>query len=220
MQLNFSLLEPSLTNLESAISPARLQRFMGATGCRNAALRTCIWNSRLCAELYFPLQTAEICVRNAISGTLSRRFTRTWFDGQSVQNLLTEKYRTHLAEVVSREKASKGASFDENHVISGLSFGFWVNLMTSRYKHHLWQQGIPRTFLHAPVGLTLKDAHKKIDQLRVFRNKVAHHYAIYDRSPTAEYANLLEIVGWVCPTTQGFIKQMSNPAKVLVERPA
>ena len=124
MQTGFSLLPGPLTELEAGISLARLQRFMGPDGCKHSALRTYLWNSCLCAELYFPLQTAEVCLRNAIAGTLQRRFTANWFDGTTVPNMLTGKYRDHLAEVVSRERHRKGAQFSVDHVISGLSFGF------------------------------------------------------------------------------------------------
>lgn len=219
MQLAFSLLPVPLTELESAISDARLRRFMGPDGCKHAALRTYLWNSQLCAEFYFPLQTAEVCIRNAIAATLQRRFTANWFDGKSVPNLLTPKYQNHLAEVVARERHRKRASFNVDHVISGLSFGFWVNLMTSRYKNHFWQMGVQRSFPGAPATLLLVDAHRKVDRLRTFRNKVAHHYAIFDQDPAAEYANLLEVLGWTSPRAQWLVEQVADPIAILQNRP-
>lgn len=182
-------------------------------------MRAYVWNARLCEEFYLPMQTAEVCVRNAIAGVLVRRFTANWFDSRIVQSLLTEKYRSHLDEVVKRERRNQGQKFTGDHVISGLSFGFWVNLMTARYEKLLWQQGLKRNFEHAPDELSLADAHLKIDQLRRFRNKVAHHFAIYDRSPTSEYRNLLEVLSWISPTAVWFVKQMSNPARVISSRP-
>lgn len=187
--------------------------------CPHKAMRCYVWNARLCEEFYLPLQTAEVCVRNAISATLERRFTRNWHLGRSVPGLLTEKYQGHLADVVKRETTRKGADLTVDHIISGLSFGFWVNLMTSRYDKQLWQQGVRRSFTHAPNDLTLVKAHEKVNQLRQFRNKVAHHFAIYDQSPLKEYNNLLDVLGWVSPTAVWFVKQMSNPARVINQRP-
>lgn len=219
MQLSFSLTPESLKDFECAIAPARLARFADDSACLHKAMRCYVWNARLCEEFYLPLQTAEVCVRNAIAATLERRFTRNWHLGTSVPGLLTEKYRTHLEEVVKREAARKGDAMTVDHVISGLTFGFWVNLMTARYSNLLWQQGVRRCFPSAPPELGLNDAHSKIDQLRKFRNKVAHHFAIYDQSPLREYNNLLEVLGWVSPTSVWFVKQMSNPAKVINQRP-
>ena len=219
MQLSFSLTPESLTDFETAISSARLDRFLDGGNCRHKATRMYVWNARLCEELYLPLQTAEVAIRNSIAATLTRRFSANWHSSPSVLNQLTPKYQDHLKDVISREKARKKAAFTTDQVVSGLSFGFWANLMTSRYKNWIWQQGVNRTFLHAPANLSLTDAHKKVDQLRRFRNMVAHHYAIFDQSPVREYANLLEIVSWISPTSVWFVKEMSNPAKIISQKP-
>ena len=219
MQLSFSLIPEALRDFEAAIAPPRLQRFMENDPCPHKALRCYVWNARLCEEFYLPLQTAEVSLRNAIAETLARRFSRTWHLGTSVPSLLTVKYREHLAEVVQRETLRKGNALTVDHIVSGLSFGFWLNLMTTRYKNQLWQQGLRRSFPHAPANLNLSDSYDKIDQLRRFRNKVAHHFAIFDQSPMKEYNNLLEVTGWVSPTAVWFIRQMANPAKVINARP-
>lgn len=189
------------------------------TGCKHHALRMYVWNARLCEEFYIPLQTAEICVRNAISETLTRRFTRGWYASPTMNGFLTEKYRKELAEIVRREQQRKGAEFTVDHVVSGLSFGFWVHLITSRYDSHLWMQGVQRTFPHAPATLDREKAHEKIDQLRRFRNMVAHHYAIFDRGPLREYQNLEAVLGWVSPDSVWLIRQLSSPARVINTRP-
>lgn len=155
MQLSFSLIPAALRDFEAAIAPARLQRFMENDPCPHKALRCYVWNARLCEEFYLPLQTAEVSIRNAVAETLARRFTRNWHLGTSVPALLTAKHREHLAEVVQRETARKGNALTVDHIVSGLSFGFWLNLMTVRYKNQLWQQGLRRSFLHAPQTLIL-----------------------------------------------------------------
>ena len=202
------------------MSPARLARFTSPEiGCKHHALRMYVWNARLCEEFYIPLQTAEICVRNAIADTLKRRFTQGWYASPTVNGFLTEKYRNELAEIVRREKKRKAINFTADHVVSGLSFGFWVNLLTSRYEKHLWQHGIRRSFPHATQDIDREKAHQKIDQLRKFRNMVAHHYAIFDRSPLREYQNLERVLGWICPDSVWLIKQLSSPSRVINSRP-
>lgn len=220
MQHSFECPPDKLSQIEAAMSQARLTRFApDESSCRNHALRMYVWNARLCAEFYIPLQTAEICIRNAIADTLTRRFTSGWYNSKAVNGFLTDKYREELAKIVQREQSRKGAKFTVDHVVSGLSFGFWVHLITARYENHLWQQGVRRTFPHATPDITRDIAHQKIDQLRRFRNKVAHHYAIFDRSPLKEYQNLEVVLGWVSPDSVWLIRQICSPARVINTRP-
>lgn len=201
------------------MSAARLARFTPATGCKHHALRLYVWNARLCEEFYIPLQTAEICVRNAIADTLKRRFGPGWYSSPQVLGFLTEKYRAEVIEITRREQLRKSASFTGDHVVSGLSFGFWVHLMTSRYEKHLWQMGVARSFSYAPSTLDRDTAHAKVDQLRKFRNMVAHHYAIFDRWPLREYQNLETVLGWISPESVWLCRQLSSPPRVINRRP-
>lgn len=209
-----------LHQIEQAISPARLARYLPAAGGdKHLALRLYVWNARLCEEFYLPLQTAEICVRNAIAQTLIRRYSAAWYDSPSVMALLTLRYADELRELVRSEKRNRGAAFTGDHVVSGLSFGFWVSWMTTRYEQHIWMMGVRRSFPNAPATLDLATAHAAVDQLRKFRNKVAHHYAIFDRSPMAEYQNLETVLGWIAPEALWFLRQMSSPPRVINARP-
>jgi hypothetical protein len=70
-----------------------------------------------------------------------------------------------------------------------------------------------------PAGLPENDIHNAADRLRRFRNRVAHHNAIFDKGPTAEYRNIQNIIGWICPETLWLMRQLSNPASVINRRP-
>ena len=201
------------------MSPSRLARYRGASQYdRYLALRLYVWNARLCEEFYLPLQMAEIAIRNTIHQTIMRRFGNQWFSDSRFTSQLTQKYQDELPRVAQQERDAHRGAFTVDHLVSGMTFGFWVHLLTARYENLLWQQGMKRSFPY--IGnLTRVDVHTSVDQLRTFRNRVAHHSAIFDRRPTAEYANLQTIVSWVCPETVWLIKQLSNPAKIIGNRP-
>lgn len=220
MQPPFSCTPETFADVEQAMSPARLGRYMpAANGDKHLALRYYVWNARLCEEFYLPLQTAEICVRNAIANTLIRRYGAGWYSSAAVTSLLLERHLSELNGVVVSEQLRHGIKFTGDHVVSGLSFGFWVGWMTTRYEQHIWQMGVSRSFPHAPPGLSLQDAHGMVDQLRKFRNKVAHHYAIFDRQPIREYQNLETVISWISPSTLWLVRQLSSPSRVVNARP-
>jgi hypothetical protein len=132
---------------------------------------------------------------------------------------LPDCYQNELAKVVTDEMKGRGARFAIDHVVAGLTFGFWVRLLTRRYDNILWQGGVSRSFPHVKKGVSRADMHDKSERLRTFRNKVAHHYAIFDRGPKAEYQNLTEIVETICPDTLWLMRQLANPDRVINARP-
>jgi hypothetical protein len=207
--------------IEAAMSPARLARFSRGltTADRHHSLRLFVWNARLCEEFYLPCQIAEVTIRNAIHSTISRRFSAMWFDNGSFTAQLVAKYRQEVERIVGAQRAIRRSSFTEDHVVAELTFGFWVHLLTARYDDLLWQGGVFRSFPHVPKGMTRQEVHDGVDRLRNFRNKVAHHFAIFDQAPLVEYRNLLELVRMVCPETEWLITQLSNPARVISAKP-
>ena len=202
------------------MSPARLARFSAAAnGDKNLALRLYIWNARLCEAFYLPLQVAEIAVRNAVHIPLRSRFGPAWFSSGKFLDQMPKRYKEEVYETVQREAARRGAAFTGDHVVAALTFGFWVHLLTSRYDNILWQGGVSRSFPHITRGMTRADVHEKVERLRDFRNLVAHHSAIFDRGPKAEYQNLVDILGLICPDTLWLLGELSNPDKVINARP-
>lgn len=211
---------PVLNAIEAAMSPARLNRFSaGAGGDKHRAFRQYVWNARLCEEFYLPLQVAEITIRNAIHQTLTRRFGSDWPTSSAFIEQIPDRYKSEVRRVVNDERAAKRAGFTVDHVVAGLTFGFWVHLLTARYDDLLWQGGVKRSFPHVAKGTTREQVYLKVDRLRAFRNRVAHHFAIFDRRPTAEYQNLLDLVSAICPHTEWVVRQLANPARVISARP-
>jgi hypothetical protein len=74
-------------------------------------------------------------------------------------------------------------------------------------------------FPHLPPTLHQPDVHKRLEKLRLFRNAVMHHYAIFDKGTTAEWENIKLILGWICPITAQFMMQLADPKKVLSAKP-
>ena len=42
---------------------------------------------------------------------------------------------------------------------------------------------------------------------------------IFDRSPTGEYENIKMLIGWICPQTLDFVKNLSRVPTVLKQSP-
>jgi hypothetical protein len=173
----------------------------------------------LCEALYSPLQMAEIAARNAIVLPVQKRFGNDWHLNSKFINILNKRMKDELETTLKREAAKRKMGTTVNHIIANLSFGFWVNLMAKPYDKHLWANGIRFSFPSAGPHERREEIYQLLDEMRLFRNDVMHHYAIFDKEPHRKYQNLLKIVELICPETAWLVGQTSRVSQVINERP-
>ena len=220
MQYAFSLTPKVLGDVEITLSSARLNRFIVPPNAdKNLALRMSIWNMRLCEAFYLPIQLTEVAFRNAVMIPVVRKYGSAWFEKKSFESFLPQRRKEELSRLVDRERDIRGPAFTANHVVAGLSFGFWHNLTHENYKNYLWANGLRNSFPNLPRTMELEDVYNIADRFRKFRNKIAHHYAIFDRSPVSEYQNMLKLLGLVCKDTEWLCKELNAVSRVINQRP-
>lgn len=206
--------------IEAALSPARLTPFYReAGGDRHMGLRLYVWNARLCEEFYIPIQLTEVACRNAIGSALVHYYGNQWFDDSRFVGILPDRHKKELSGVVLKKQIARGANFSNNDVIAGMTFGFWVHLMKNNYGFIMRQKSIRMYFPNLPVGKGREDVYKAMEMLREFRNDIFHHEPIFIRGPKRQYANVRELLGWICLTTLWLLGELSNPDRVLQARP-
>lgn len=205
--------------VRSALAEARLDRYVPASsGDRELAFRLYLWNCRLCEAFYLPLHVAEIVLRNGIRRLLFGRGGARWFEDPMFTRLLDEKNRAKLQEALKRERKAHGDRMTDAHVVSALTFGFWQHLTEKRFERFLWAKGAGSGFPHAPSEAR-SELHKKIDALRLIRNRIAHHEAIFDKGPMRSHQDALDVIGWACGTTADWVAAASRVPAVISERP-
>lgn len=220
MQDQFSCVPTTYARIETTLSSARLGRYLpAANGDKHLAFRLYLWNARLCEAMYYPIQTAEVAARNAIQGPLLKRFGDRWFEHAAFANLLPPRLRDALADCIAKERQKRGAALDCNHIVAGLSFGFWVTLMTASYDKHLWANGVRFSFPNAPPQVGRREIHSMLEDMRELRNDVMHHIAIFDRGPQKRYRNVLHIIEMICSETHWLVGHLSRLNQVINERP-
>lgn len=222
MQDNWSCTPATRDGVFKVLSPARLGRYMPAANLDpNLALRLYIWNGQLHEAFVLPCQFAEIGIRNAIAAAVSYRFRRGgWhLPGGPLENLLFAEGKRLLTTARDKAVAEHGAAATVDHSIANLPFGFWTTLTTRRFKQHFWSKGIRWSFPHAPASTTVEDLSTRLVAIRDWRNRMAHHYALFDKGPTAEHDNILTVVGWISPELRWLTAQVSRVSAVIAARP-
>ena len=224
MVKSFSLDKDILDALVASLSPERIATYMAAAGDdRTKALRLYTWNTAISAAFYGPLQGLEVAMRNAMHRALTTRYGPAWYDNDACgfDAGTLNKIATAKADV-----RRGGHTVDPPHLVAALSFGFWVSLLGSggRSPHHdprkrnyemtLWRPCLYQSF----PGIKIKraDVHQKLDYLRTFRNRIAHHEPVFMRHLQADYHSILTVAGWICPRTQDWIAHHSRVEALLM----
>lgn len=188
-------------------------------GDKHLALRTYVWNVRLCEALYLPIQIAEVCFRNAIHKALVAQYGEDWHRRGAFTCTLPNRLTDELKQVLADERAAHGLLMTNDHVISGLSFGFWIHMLTKNYNGVLWPKYFSLCFPNKPGSIQRDECHARAERLRLTRNRVAHHKPIFDKGPVAEYSNAVDMVGWICGETAWLIKTIARVNQTMNLRP-
>ncbi len=203
----------TLRAIQRALSSTRLARYRG-TDAGEADVEVVaryLWNMALQATLVPALHVAELTIRNAVfdasatvANTRGRPFAEItcWLDTRP--SLLFRNEEQAVEEAKDHLRANS-RSMTPGHLVSKLSFGFWVNLLNASYEQGrqtgpaLWPAGL-RAFHGVPTGERSRSALRmRFDNVRRSRNRVFHHEPLWDRRPDRDYDYLLETLRYLNP---------------------
>lgn len=170
-----------------------------------------LWNLALAAAITPVLHLLEVSFRNALfevgCETTAGRGLRTglvpcWLD--AVPTLLQQREADEVAKAIER-LGRRPRRHTPGHLVGQLGFGFWVGLCERPYEHgrasgpQLWPRAV-RRFQNAPKPEKNRPGIRSaLNELREYRNLVAHYHPIWDRDPVRWHSRALEVLGWMNP---------------------
>lgn len=215
-------------SLEKAISQPRLARYLSASGgCRDTALKLYHWNSVLSQSMIFPLHILEVCLRNTISNSLKASFGNKWYIHKGFLTAL-DRFSEDQLRKVYEQKGKRKKILTEGDIISELTFGFWRELLKSRYNKHIWTKKSPtgktllkNSFPNLPFNKNRQDIYDNINNFVKLRNRISHYEAIYDIDDLRGkyYEKILDTTGWICCDTLDWLNFHSTFIDTLSAKP-
>ena len=179
---------PMTDTLESIISRERLGAYLAATGFdRERALRLYAWNMRIAAAFFPLLGAAEICSRNLIAARLEAVYGAVWWRNGQLHTTMGKRGKGIVLRAADKITDS-GKPETPGRVISELSFGFWVNMLLSKYDPVLWAP-LHLSFPDLPLDVDRPGFHARLLQVQSLRNRIGHHEPIFTRNLTRDYAD-------------------------------
>jgi hypothetical protein len=197
-----------VADLHLALSRERLESYRPRGGEDVEMLTNYFWNIELAEALMPSLHAAELVLRNSIHAAMTARYgTEMWFFHPDIERIWQRIGIDQLNQRdVVRSRIASRRQVTAGRLVAGFDFGFWVALLGDRYQRPLWQ---PNKFAlykavipHQPRP-SRQQVHDRYRAIRVLRNRVFHHEAIWHRpNLLQEHADIHEAIRWISPTLQ------------------
>jgi hypothetical protein len=198
------MIDPAtLPALPSLLSAPRFARYLDRyQGDEKLAIRLYAWNTELSAACWGPISVVEVVVRNGIHDALRRDRRDDWWDEPHVRLMDRELFA--ISDTVKKLQRRGISSPTPGQIVAATSFGLWVGLTDEglprdpllSYETALWQPRIRKAFPHLGQ-VRRKELHRKLDGIRIFRNRVAHHEPIYSAPVERILDDMIDIAGYV-----------------------
>lgn len=185
-----------IDDMEAALSLERFARYVTwAGGDRERALALYTLNTKVSEALYIALQTLEVSLRNRIHTVMAAAHGERWFEDAAV--IKVEHQAAQVADAVAELEAN-GKEANAGRVIAALSFSFWTAMFSPTYED-LWRSTLKDIARREGKALVRKDFSRPLTQIRLLRNRIAHHEPILHWDLRKHHRALRELTGWLSP---------------------
>lgn len=174
-----------------------------------AAWRLYVLNISISMAFYPLLHFAEITLRNALHRELGAHFRRAdWWAVAPLDG--------HGQRLVKRAKEKASAPHSPQNagdLMTKLTFGFWVSLVSRTYDRALWVPALHRAF---PNYHGRRDAlHAELREVLGLRNCVMHHEAVLRRDLEAKHDTIYRLLDYISPDLAAAIRQIDRVPSML-----
>lgn len=213
-----------LRDLPVVISAPRFATYLRASGNDpEAALRLYRWNLEVSSAFIVPLQLCEVAVRNGVEEAIERVHGPNWpWSNGFIRSLPTPRLAHHYNPQINL-RAMAAREPTTGKVVAELNFAFWEKTFTVGQDGRLWIPhlhdvfpGVPRT-TSAPEARAI--AFNRLQAIRTFRNRIAHHEPIFSRDLAADYARIRDLIAWRRPVAAAWVDKIERVSGLLAERP-
>ena len=161
-------------------------------------------------ESYVLLCMLEVSLRNSINHCFLKNISTDWLEN----DFLNSNSQNKINEV--KQRINKNQNTDtHNKIISELSFGFWTALFRKDYAHIMRTKMIKDIFPNLPKlsekFIDRDYINKKLNHIRVFRNKVFHYDKIINKKEFENIGNeIYELLEYFDKDICEFAKRLNN----------
>ncbi|WP_018045488.1 CBS domain-containing protein [Methylobacterium sp. 88A] len=179
-----------------------------------------LYNARLAKAFLFPLQMAEVALRNAVVEALVGSFGENWPSDPGFVAWLEPGGHDAIAKADRRLVVTKGPGYPVSQLVATLTFDFWSHLLRNAYERPFWQRHFRKVLPNVPARTLRRDVHRTVKAICQFRNRVSHHEPILNENAPAILAAIIELIEMRCTVTAGWTTHYCTVGSVVGTKPA
>ena len=201
------------------LSTERFATYLTAAGHdQSRAMQLYLWNAQIGEAFHTPIQACEVALRNGVNRALVARFGVDWWRDPYFLSLIDRERQKDL-ELVQKRIKKRSLSLVTGQIVAGLSFGFWVGLLSPRYNPAIWGRYLRVSFPSLPAHVNRDALQKEVFEISTFRNRISHHEPIFKRDILSDFSRILGVLKWVCPATHDWIKPHCRVSLLVRQKP-
>lgn len=190
--------------LKQNLSEQRLSTYLTlANNDKSNAYQLYIKNIVLSQKLHSLLVEFEVLFRNKINLILSRKYGDNWYNLRKVIHI--NNHKMEIERVKQNLLISKRQQNNAN-VISNLNLSFWVYLFNKDYDLTIWRSDLHHVFPYKRISRS--NVRKKLQNIKNFRNRIAHCECILKHHYSKNYYDIIEIIDWIDPNFSRWINEI------------
>lgn len=212
--------------LRRTLSASRLSTYELATShCSTDVLTKAVqlyhWNANVSGCFLFPLQLSEVVIRNAVSDALVMVYGQAWPWSLGFERSLPDPNYGYSPrkDLQQARKAAKNMG----QVIPELKFVFWQKMFTKRHDARIWQAHLyhvlPNLVKAKRIETLRSEIYDHLEEVRMLRNRIAHHEPIFKRNLLSNYLMIREIVNFRCELTASWLEDNQSVRHTLTQKP-
>lgn len=175
--------------LKNFLSSSKLKPYLDIEKDQEKAIKLFVYNLKLSSELYKLIHVFELSTRNIFDIFLSKRYDRNWINRNDLLTGNNGKNNKLIIDISNAKNNCKNKK-NKDDIISNLSLGFWVNLLSSSNNDKIWQPSLRKMFF----GYNRNEIHDIFMNIKDIRNRIAHHETIFNKKIDKTKNNILLIL--------------------------
>ena len=213
-----------ILDLEAVLSPPRFGTYLRATGGdRHRAMALYCWNTDLAAAFHVLLQFCEIGTRNGAVEAIEAEFGPNWHLNRgfyrTLPSLRSGRGYQPADDIAGRAQRQPTSG----KVVAELKFSFWQYVFVKGQDRRLWDKHLRVAFPGISANLTVAQAraqiHGDIQEIRWFRNRIAHHEPIFSRDLGQDYRRIRRLIDWRRPSVATWLDGIETVSALIRSRP-
>ena len=214
-----------LSWLNPVLSQQRFATYMRTSDkSESRALDLYQWNMKISSGFMVPLHVFEVSLRNAVAEAIDNTHENWPWNPGFIKSLKNPK-SPHYSPFRDLKAATDSCKLNNlGEVIVELKFAFWQSMLTQHHHERIWESNFRKVFPEAPicsdVEMRRKGLLKDVEEIRDFRNAVAHHEPIFYMPLEKYLAQIHKLVGWRSNDAAEWLRGLDPVPELLEKRPS